>query len=305
MKTPRDRFLSFLTLREEMRVSRELIGGDGPHSPDPILAAHRFCNINREHDGVTKYIHSHFRVPFYSRGRTFMVRQMLFCRIFNEPATLDQVQPYDNASTAAKALKAWRKADHKLMRGAYMMPPHGKGEHEKDIVDHWLHVVEMATGITEFPVKAHDYTYDTKLEQVAEKLLTVNGIGPFIANQVVTDLRYMPVWGRSYTDWDEFILCGPGTRRGMNRYFDRPLDFAGTDAKFTAELLGIREELYKDLSETIKMYFIDPNNLSNSFCEFDKWERGHLQLAQGKEVTLRRYAQPDKQLTLNGLELLQ
>lgn len=283
MNATQEKFITFLQLREDMRIHKELIGGPGPHSDDPILAAHRFCNINREHDTVTRFIHERFRVPFHQRGKTFMVRQMLFCRIFNEPPTLSVVCPLEDIASAAEALKAYRAAGNKLMRGAYMMPPHGKHSAGQDLIDHQLENIELATG-------KQDYSNDTTLAQVAEKLMSVCGIGPFVANQVCTDLRYIPVWGRSWTDWGTFILCGPGTRRGMNRYFERRLDHPGSDKKFTEDLLAIREEVLPLVSADVKMYYRDPNNLSNSFCEFDKYCRGHDQLTANREVTLRHYS---------------
>src|SRR4051812_6895474 len=115
MKSPQQRFIDFLLAREEMRRHKELVGGPGPHSSDPILSNHRFCNINREDDGVTRFIHQNFRVPFRDRGKRFMVRQMLFCRIFNEPDVLKQVCPFEDAYTAVKKLKAYRKAGNKMM----------------------------------------------------------------------------------------------------------------------------------------------------------------------------------------------
>lgn len=282
--TPKERFIKFLHDREETRIHKELIGGPGPHSTDPILAKHRFCNINREHDTVTRYVHEHFRVPYHARGRTFMVRQMLFCRIFNEPATLAVVCPLEDLREAAELLKAHRAAGNKLMRGAYMMPPHGKHSIGQDLVDHQLEVIDKATGA------GMDYTYKTRLSEVAEMLMSVCGIGPFVANQVCTDLRYIPVWGCSYLDWRDFVLCGPGTRRGMNRYFGRRLDHPGSDKKFTEELLVIREEVLPEVNTDIKHYYRDPNNISNSFCEFDKYERASDQARDGKEITLRHYS---------------
>lgn len=298
MNDTQKRFLKFLQAREEMRVHKDLFGGPGPHSDDPILAKHRFCNINREHDTVTKYIHEHFRVPFHSRGRTFMVRQMLFCRIFNEPATLAVVCPLEDIKEATEQLKAYRAAGNKLMRGAYMMPPHGKHSLGQDLIDHQMENIDKATG------KGMDYTYKTTLREVAEMLMSVCGIGPFVANQVCTDLRYVPVWGHSYTDWKSFILCGPGTRRGMNRYFERKLDFPGNDKKFTEELLAIREEVVPLVSEDIQLYYRDPNNLSNSFCEFDKYERASEQVRNEKEITLRHYTPAVQTPTTDPLNLL-
>lgn len=299
--SPRNRFLHFIKAREAMRVHKELIGGPGPHSDDPLLANHRFCNINREHDTVTKFIHLAFRVPFYSRGKQFMVRQMLFCRIFNQPDVLQQVCPFADKMDAAKRLKAYRNQGHKMMRGAYMMPPHGKNVGGTDIIDHWLEVVELATG-TDFmnwPAvkRTIDYERMDKLSQVAEGLMTVCGVGAFIANQVCTDLRYVPVWGHEWKDWQSFILCGPGTRRGMHRFDGGKIEGNvvpnGSDEAFTIRLLTIREELMPDLPQSIKDYYRDPNNLSNSFCEFDKYERATF-ATEDKQVSLRKWVSDDE-----------
>lgn len=303
--TPRDRFINFLVAREAMRVHKELVGGPGPHSEDPILANHRFCNINREHDTVTRFIHQEFRVPFKDMGKQFMVRQMLFCRIFNEPKTLMAVCPFRDKDSAVKALKAYRNTGVKMMRGAYMMPPHGKNIGGVDIIDHWCEVVEHATGVAwgDWPAveaKVH-YNPMTTLKEVAEGLMRVIGIGPFIANQVCADLRYIPVWGHDWTDWQSFILAGPGTRRGVNRYYNCDPTQSGTDAAFTQSLLTIREDLHKDIPQTIRDYYRDPNNLSNSFCEFDKYERARAQLEGNKEVTLRHWEASDESEQLNLL----
>lgn len=287
------RFLEFLVLRENMRKSRESIGGPGPHSPDPILANHHFCNINREHDAVTKFIHEKFRIPFASRGVDFMVRQMLYCRIFNEPATLSVVCPLEvDTFDALQKLRQHRIASQqKIMRGAYMMPPHGKSAAGQEMIDHWLEVVDLCTmGV--------NYDSLPTLADVAQGLMRVCGIGDFISNQVCTDLRYVPDWGKRWIDWGTFILAGPGTRRGLNRYHDRDLTATGDSKFFTADLLAVRDEIWEELDTDFRLYFADPNNLSNSFCEFDKWERGHIQLAAGKEVTLRHYKGAQRQQSM-------
>lgn len=288
----RNRFLQFLHDREAMRVHKNLIGGAGPHSPDPILAAHRFCNINREHDYVTRVIHINFRVPFKDKSKTFMVRQMLFCRIFNEPDVILKVCPFETVKAATKILKAYRDAGHKLLRGAYMMPPHGKNTKGIDTLVYWMSVIAEATEKSNEPDKwsLTDYDQVTELATVAKMLMNVCGVGPFLANQVCTDLRYVPLWGRSYTDWETFVLCGPGTRRGLNRFYGRKLEHPGSDSDYADELLLTRFNLHLDLNQTFRDYFIDPNNLANSFCEFDKYERAQQQLKEGKELTLRHWS---------------
>jgi len=290
-QTP-DRLIAFIKAREQMRLNKAK--GITPVSDDPILAKHRFCNINREHDAVTRFIHENFRVPFHSRGLNFMVRQMMFCRIFNDPATLRQVCPLEDSATAIKVLDEYQKKGNKLMRGVYMMPPHPPvSRRGVDMITFW--VQDVCDGLQQI-----DFTDMMYFKEIAEAMMGVCGIGPFLANQVCADLRYVP-WGGEFDmalaellflDWRTFILCGPGTRRGINRFYGKDPMANGTDQQFTEMLLEIRDwacHYKRGLSSEVKLYFQDPNNLANTFCEFDKHERARAQLAEGKEVTLRHY----------------
>jgi len=273
----REEFIAFLRARERMRLHKEVVGGPGPHSTDPLLASHHFCNVNREDDAVTRWVHENVRLRFQNSSRNFVVTQLTVARIFNHPPALKVIIPVENPTLAARHLEQYEAQGNKVMRGAYMMPVRGEGKGHR-VVSYYLETVIPA-------VLRLDFTYCVSLVNVAEKLMTVKNLGDFLANQICTDLRYMPRWGRTFIDWEMFVLAGPGTKRGINRYYGLDLEQTAPLPWYTRQLMLIRKEMPDEFAEV----FLDPNNLSNCFCEFDKYRRAQDQLFAQKKPTLRHY----------------
>ena len=260
--TPGERFRYFIKARESARYHKELIGGPGPHSDDPIIAVNRFCNVNREDDAVTRWVKVNVRDRWSGCGRRNVLIQVLVARLWNHPPTLEELLPYTSYDVALSTLQDRRDRGEKTMRGAYMMPVHGNHGKGKSVDEYYLQAVQSACAMR--------WELES-LQAVAEQLTTILGIGDFLANQVCTDLRYTTEWRRA-PDWFTFVLCGPGTRRGRDRYAGREPTGNLQQRVYIAELLDIREGLQVE-QHPLAPVFDDPNNLSNCFCEYDKWER--------------------------------
>ena len=253
--------------------------------PDPILSNYRFCNVNREHDTVTRWIAKHVRPVLSYENLSTAVSHLYVCRIFNEPAILNKIMPLTHFPSARKRLHAMKTEGHKLLRGAYMCVSHGAENRGKSTIDYFM---DHAEQLARLP-----FSDCNTLHQVAKKMKHVKGIGDFIANQVCTDLRYQSPWAKEWLDWTTFVLAGPGTKRGLNRYYghedDRTQLFPGYRGDCQEALRQIRYDLRQEFSAKINDYFTDINNLSNCFCEFDKYERARHQYLNNKRITLRKY----------------
>jgi hypothetical protein len=110
------------------------------------------------------------------------------------------------------------------------------------------------------------------LESVALLIQDARGFGPFLANQITTDLRYTEHF-KNASDWETFVLCGPGTKKGLCRFFGMPPKKGGTQNRAAIQLRAAREILAPHLKSPFNDYFRDPNNVTNSFCEFSKYAR--------------------------------
>jgi hypothetical protein len=281
--TNADLFLQFIRARDQARVYKEL-GMPREMVADPILRECRFCNVNREHDAVTVWIKDHLRDPFASFDRTFMVTNLVIARCFNEPSCLEWIipTPLEELHVTTATLNKLKAEGKKLFRGAYMMPTHGKDTKGVSASDDWMRVAKSVSQMS--------FEGDQYLGDVADKLMTVMGLGEFLANQICTDLRYVD--GYEWKDYDHFILCGPGTKRGLDRYTEEqnPTGTNRTQREYQILLRSIRDDISDKVPKIFNDWFRDPNNLSNCFCEFDKYMRAREQLASGKtKSTLRKY----------------
>lgn len=283
---PQERFVYFIKTRERARIHRDLMGAPMSVEEDALIGQYKFCNINREHDRVTRWIDAHVRKPLTDGPADLLVRNILIARIFNQPFILAQVLPVSMDITdigrAINQLHELKAHGDAVFRGAYMMPVHGAAGGGRSAVAYYMAAVSQVRSLS----------LAASLETVADALMEVNGLGDFLANQVATDLRYTERF-KNARDWFTFIRCGPGTRRGLDRWMGARSETIGIgpQADYCKRLLEVREILHKrdDVPPPILGYFNDPNNLANSFCEWDKYERA-LWRKEGERITLRKFS---------------
>lgn len=261
----------FIKARELLRVrkAKNLF----PWTTDQVLRRWHFCNINREDDYVTKWIRQN--VPIEKFVTPQLVYDLLVCRIFNEPEVLRLLLPTRCPSKAFLKILQDRQAQGlKIFRGAYMMATHGQK------VPSAIFYRRM---LGDFHSRfAMPLLTDISLAKVAANMQRFEGIGDFLSNQVVTDLRYHVKNAKLvFPDWYSFVLCGPGTLRGLARVYD---DYKMPDSEMVRDL---RDELISHVPELCQVYD-DPNNVANSLCEFDKYQRALDQDVAGETVRLKR-----------------
>lgn len=286
MKRPKDvqrLFVYFVHAREEARLNKEL--GFWPHSEDPILQEFKFCNINREHDRVTRWIDENIRQVDCSHIQ--MVQSLAVARVFNEPHILEHIIPLRGIERLHfRVLKLQEeKVVRKVFRGAYMMPVHGAAGKGKSAIEYWCNNI----------AKLKKCEQQSTLHDVARLIKTMPAFGAFLTNQVVADLRYTRFYPKdTTTDWETYAEAGPGTTRGVRRFFQLE-PFGDTPSKAlkvtNLTMQKIRALLEPDCDPEINEYFLDLNNLCNAFCEFDKFCRAtEISPDDFKHrVALRRY----------------
>lgn len=128
-------------------------------------------------------------------------------------------------------------------------------------------------------------TPGTKLADYCARLMDFDGIGSFMAGQIIADLKYAGAL-RSAPDWMSFAVSGPGSRRGLNRLLGRPASTvwsseASWQSAFRQFEAAIRPEL-----ERIGLGDLHAQDLQNCLCEVDKY----LRAATGEGKPKRRYA---------------
>jgi hypothetical protein len=270
-----DDLFKFMEKRHSIFLARQ-DGKSKPWTSDRILQSYRFCNVYRELDRETIWLRQKWREPNSGDPRLFFA--MLVARTINWSPTLEALGypcPWDT-DHFYEVLGNRRDHHEKIWTGAYMVTTHKKPI-PKD--RYYAAIFGEAWGNW----RALSPKKGETLEKYHGRLMmALDGIGSFIAGQVIADLKH-DVKGNLFkaSDWNSWSAPGTGSIRGMNRVLDRPYQ------------LGIDHQMWKDtmaqLSRGITARMnrskvfpsaVDAQDLQNCLCEFDKYERARL--GQGK-----------------------
>lgn len=265
-------FLYWIKERESIRVKKEQ-GLPKPWSDDPIFQTYRFCNVERERDTVSIWIKENWIDPHRYHPNLWFA--MIVARLFNWPPTLGLIDfPKE---TYGEHIEQWRRTlkglrdlvGAKVFTGAYLVSTNGV---KMDKIDYILD--RVLTPICE-KGRAPNTTFiyepgDVKQESLEEYwtfLCQFDGLGSFMAGQVIADLKFTPLLENA-PDWMTWAPLGPGSIRGLNRYHGRPVDKALRQDKGLLEILEQQNLIAEEID-----WLLPAHNIQNCNCEFDKYLR--------------------------------
>ena len=251
---------------------KKLEGRPKPWTQDKILGSYRFCNIYRELDSVTQWVTENWRKPHENDPDLWFA--MVVARLVNWPETLSMIDypvPYDS-HRFMNELHCMKALGKKAFSGAYIVSTNG-------------HTMDKAEYLDQYVLRPlwekRDYirpTAEDDLQDFFTRLSQFNGMGSFMAGQVIADAKYAGCLFNA-PDWWLWAASGPGSRRGLNRVASRPVDASWPGSTWHKAL--------SELKVQIDHHFIaagwpelHAQDLQNCLCEFDKYER--TRLGEGK-----------------------
>jgi len=264
-------FLYWIQERESIREKKEA-GEHTPWTSDQILQKYKFCNVKRQDDRVTRWLFENWYGENQHHKNTWFAACV--ARLINWPDSLEAigfpvVADLDWLEAAVSKLKHRRDNSRKIFTGAYLVSTNGVSMDKIDyIFDHVLRNI-LAKGRP--PVKGET------LESYWEHLTQFDGLGSFMAGQVIADLKHTDSNLQESTDWWTFAPLGPGSKRGLNRVHDRPVTASVSQTKGGAEILKLQEIIEQRLG-----FKLAAHNVQNCLCETDKYIR-----LQNNEGTVR------------------
>jgi hypothetical protein len=269
--SPVSRLLHFITERHEI-YRRKRRGEPRPWTRDGILRDWRFCNVYRELDTVTEWIAENWRAPNSEHPDLWFA--MCVARWINWPDTLAEIGyplPWQPARVLA-VLKARAARGEKVWTGAYTIGTQGT------CYDKPVFVVERVLDpLWQNREQLRPRLGDT-LASFAARLMLQYSFKGFMTGQVIADVKYVGPLRRA-TDWRTWAISGPGSRRGLNRVLNRPVDARLNED----EWLQCLQELHKEITPMIRAAMLPrlhAQDLQNCLCEWDKYER--VRLGEGK-----------------------
>lgn len=296
------RMARFMRERHNIYLKRRA-GWAGPWTDDPILLAGRFCNIFRELDTVTIWIRENIRERFADHPHLWFM--LCIARYINWPPTLARLQdvgawpsnPRFTPELLTSALEAIALEGEKVYTGAYMIraesdpnkPWYNWSKHRyiAEIVlgrlwedrEDWCNFLCFPGDETDGACRPRG---ELTLQKVWEKFQEPRyvGWGPFMAYEVVTDLRHTWHLHRA-PDIMTWANAGPGAIRGLNRIYGRPLNQQPRREDTNGEMRLIMEALNSDpLLWPASWPRLEMRDVEHTLCEFDKYER--VRLGEGK-----------------------
>lgn len=251
--------LYWISEREKIRLKKEL-GEKKPWTTDPILQTYKFCSVKREDDRVTKWVHQNWLYP--RQNHLNVAFAMCVARHFNWPDTLEVIgfpDQWDHVEIKRK-LKDYRdKQGKKVYTGAYTVSTCGRA---MDKVDYSIDVV-----LTPLFVNLRNPEQGESLESYWNEILKHEGFASFMAGQVIADLKFIrPLCDAP--DWNTWAPLGPGSVRGLNRFFGRPITYNVRQVQGLDELCQIQAIIKAELNLDLAVH-----NVQNCMCEYDKYIR--------------------------------
>lgn len=235
----------FVTERYKIHIRKDFLKQKAPWTNNPILSQYKFCNIRREHDRQSQYLIKNISTNSCLSLEDKIVNSFYF-RAWNNWDTMkdlggpwpaknlyssqmkEQVRPiYQKLTTEDPDRKWWSSAYNQGGTKHAWKFPQGDGyqraykeseakkykDWEPDIplrvfhIGPWLkngHVVERL-------LNAKDQ------KEAFDIIRSIRGFADFLAYQIFVDLTYIEEFPFSE---NEFVVAGPGCKKGLNKLFD-------------------------------------------------------------------------------------
>lgn len=273
------------------------------YTRDPIIKQFRFCNVFRELDRVTCWIRYNIRRKFADHPDLWLM--LAIARYINWPDTLEGLinsaedyhcwpsDPGFDPQHLGNWLDEAKRVSTKLYTGAYMIRAESNPKAEWYSWTKQQYVARIVIGrLWEDREQWRAMLEDQpegglELQAVWQMLQSPRyiGWGPFMAYQVVVDMRWCPALLGNAPDINTWAALGPGSRRGLNRLAGRPVDFALSQSQGLEEMRRIWEE--QDARRAPWVPRIDLSDIQNALCETDKY----LRVKQGEGRPRAQYIQ--------------
>ena len=252
--------LGWMTERQQIYRRKEA-GEQKPWTADWAMQRFKFCNVFRELDRTTRQIREWHR-PFADHPNLPIALAM--ARLIGHYPTLEAVGFPRRFSEAhlAHILDARMERGETTFTGAYRVPGSPTGERAATFLSRILAVLHHDRSWVHLTLKA---TYEGLQEH--------RYIGPFLAYEIVTDLRHTR-WLNEASDIMHWCSVGPGSTRGLNRLHGRPLLHRLSQETGRAEIIALVRPLRYELQGEDPMFrSLEPRDVEHSLCEYDKWVR--------------------------------
>jgi hypothetical protein len=263
----KEMFYYWVEEREAIRQRKES-GLPKPWTDNIVMQQTYFCNVDREQDKVTKFIRDRMGAWV---GQENFTANTIMARLVNKPESLSKLgymTEFDKLhwTDVMSQPGSWG--------SAYIVSTNGRKQPKHEYIAGLLEsAFEQCYGW-------HGTQPPPTLEHAHRRIQALQGMGSFMAAQVVADLKNTkdhPL--RKAADWFSWASHGPGSLRGLEWFHEYPVK----PSNFMDALVSARQQCYNDRPGLVNE--LCNQNLQNCFCEYDKFMR----VTTGKGRSKRKY----------------
>jgi hypothetical protein len=249
--------------RERIRLKKEAGLPREQWTVDPILSTYRFCNVRRNDDRVTRELRA--MAPLNCEDSWFW---WVAARLLNKPETMSVVYPCITPFKPEGLRKTLNRLKEKgpIFNGAYIVSTNGIAMDKVDYI-----IDRVLTPLWRARARLRPKATDT-LDTYHKTLCQYQGLGSFMAAQVIADLKYEKPLNKA-NDWLWWAASGPGSRRGLGRVMHDDYKHTYNETTWRMEF----HHLWAEVNKTLRWKEpLTGQDVQNCLCEFDKMERARL-----------------------------
>lgn len=259
---------------------RRVAGQSAPLTNDSILATRRFCNVYRVLDRGSQWFVAQIDSPDgkVMGRRDVLIFAWLYRRTNSLAAWSELVRHYGLPSwnKVASSDYLWRMKE--INDQGYQFA----NSQAYNVGSAAIKGMALVDGLAKRTLSAIDNGLGERVDeaktwrQLYDLLVSYDGLGSFMAQQIVTDFGYSRYGDDDWENTD--VVPGPGSRRGLRRLLSSHMSDKELNVQFSVMVSQLRSYLIKYCDIGLWLSNGNVRSLSlmdtqNCLCEFDKYMR--------------------------------
>lgn len=296
-------FREFITERYKIHVKKDVLKLEKPWTENPILQQYKFTNVRREHDRqsreLIRRVSTNPKLSLEEKiANTFLFRAWNNADTFETFGGPWKLHVIYDPLTKESARAVYREAMQEDPKRLWFSSAYNQGGTKQAWKRLDLDASERVSAEPDIPLRAFHVGVWLGRDKVIQRILaaknqercfevikSVRGFADFLAYQVFVDLTYIEEFPFSE---NEFVIAGPGCKRGMNIVFidrdgmtyeeclfwlrdrfDKLMSWLERKGHWPEDDSWDPSELFMDLEPHDAC--MNVMSLENCFCEFSKY----------------------------------
>ena len=277
--------------RYDVHIKKDIKGLPAPWTDNPIIKEFRFTNVRREHDKETKWVIENICNAEMSVANKWV--NLILFRMINKSETCQHFMPIDFENVDWKRITDYvmnAPEDYVMFTNAFKTSGvkgaaaralgHVSAFKDKEHgVPPIISVIQYCKTLYDNEELITSLGDCTTAQEFFNCLQQISGIAYFLAYQIFVDWTYCP---ESLWSENEFVVAGPGARRGLDLVFEDKNGMTYEECIFWLRdnwivicnwlnLYWNPDEIFSDLDSEDR--HMNVMSLQNCHCEISKYIR--------------------------------